>query len=32
MLAEADDCRVLIVDCQDKLVPHVSEGEQVVAQ
>lgn len=32
MLADAADCRVLIVDCQDKLVPHVADGDQVVAR
>ncbi len=32
LLTDPADTRLLIIDCQAKLVPHVHEGEQVVAQ
>lgn len=32
MLADAADCRLLIIDCQARLVPHVSDGDVVVSQ
>lgn len=32
MLADVAGSRVLIVDCQDKLVPHVSGGDEVVSR
>jgi len=32
VLADAADSRLLIVDCQDKLVPHVADGDAVVSR
>lgn len=32
MLAKPEHCQLLIVDVQDKLAPHVHEGDAVVAQ
>jgi len=31
-LARAGDCRLLVVDCQERLVPHVNDGDAVVAR
>ena len=31
-LARAADCRLLVVDCQERLVPHVADGDAVVAR
>jgi len=31
-LADAADCRLLVVDCQERLVPHVAGGDAVVAR
>ena len=32
MLADAADSRLLVVDCQERLAPHVTDGDAVVAQ
>ena len=32
MLSAASDSRLLVVDCQERLAPHVTDGDTVISQ